>query len=373
MVSAGGTGGHILPALAIIAEKQRSPTPAKSILWVGTAGEMEEELVPRANLPLQTISGGGLHGVGIGQFFHNGVQLLRGWLQARRLVRQFRPGVLLLTGGYTNGPLALAAWEQRVPMLIFLPDIEPGLAIKTLGWLASCIACTAEASTAYLPAGKAVATGYPVRTDLTPKTFVGLTRTMSQAQTRSALGLKPHLPTLLVFGGSRGARTINYALMDILASLLADYQIIHISGRLDWDMITQQAGSLPAALRVRYRPYPYLYQDMGQAFRAADLAVSRAGAATLGEFPAVGLPAILIPYPYAWRYQKVNADYLVGAGAAVRLDDKEMATQLAPTIRRLMDDTATLEKMRRAAIALHRPGAARRVADLLTKLAGANE
>jgi len=361
LVSAGGTGGHITPALAIVAEIQASPTPAEAILWVGTAGEMEETLVPRAGHLLETISGGGLHGVGLWNALRNGARLARGWWQARRLARRFRPDVVLLTGGYTNGPVALAAWERRTPMVIFLPDIEPGLAIKTLGRLASCVACTAQASQAYLPAGKAVVTGYPIRPDLVPE--------MGPAEARSTFSLSPDCPTLLVFGGSRGARTINYALMDILPELLADYQVIHVSGRLDWETVAERAGQLPAELRVRYRPFPYLHEEMGLAFRAADLVVSRAGAATLGEFPALGLPAILVPYPYAWRYQKVNADYLAAAGAAVRLNDEDMAVQLLPTIRRLMNDTAALERMREAARSLDRPGAARRVADLLVSLA----
>jgi UDP-N-acetylglucosamine--N-acetylmuramyl-(pentapeptide) pyrophosphoryl-undecaprenol N-acetylglucosamine transferase len=326
---------------------------------------MEEVLVPRAGLSLETISGGGMHCVGLAKLFRNGWRLVRGWGQARRLVRRYRPDVFLLTGGYTNGPVALAAWERHLPMVIFLPDIEPGLAIRVLSRLATRVACTAEASKAYLPPSKMVVTGYPVRPDLLPA--------MSQAEARATFSLQPDLPTLLVFGGSRGARTINHALLDILPELLADYQVIHISGQLDWELVTARASELVAELRVRYRPFSYLHEEMGRALRAADLAISRAGAATLGEFPACGLPAVLIPYPYAWRYQKVNADYLAAAGAAVRLDDQDLATQLLPTVRRLMGDCAMLGRMRAAAHALDRPGAARQVADLLISLsAGGN-
>ncbi len=362
MVSAGGTGGHISPALAIVAELQASATPAEATLWVGTAGEMEETLVPRAGLPLETISGGGLHGVGVSKLARNSVQLTRGWWQARGVLRRFRPDVILLTGGYTNGPVALAAWLRRTPMVIFLPDIEPGLAIKTLSRLASRIACTAEASRAYLPAGKAVATGYPVRPGLVPA--------MSPAEAREAFGLQSDRPTLLVFGGSRGARTINTALTAILPDLLTVCQVIHISGELDWDTVARRSAELPAELGQRYRPFAYLHEEMGPALRAADLVLSRAGAATLGEFPALGVPAVLVPYPFAWRYQKVNADYLVEAGAAVRLDDEKMASQLLPTLQQLLGDPEALGQMRTAMQALDRPGAARRVADLLVSLAG---
>lgn len=370
LVSAGGTGGHILPALAVVAENRASPTPADAVLWMGTAGEMEEALVPRAGLLLETISGGGLHGVGLRHALRNGASLVRGWLQARRHVRRFRPDVVLLTGGYVNGPVALAACERRVPMVIFLPDIEPGLAIRLLGRLASRIACTAEASKAYLPSGKAVVTGYPVRPDLVPE--------MSPAEARVALKLDPERPTILVFGGSRGARTVNHALMEILPQLLSDYQVIHISGHLDWDVVVERADELPEELRERYCLFPYLHatspdkegsETMGLALRAADLVVSRAGAAILGEFPAFGVPSVLVPYPHAWRYQKVNADYMADAGAAVRLDDQDLSAELLPTISRLMADASKLDAMRTAARALDRPSAARRMADLLVGLA----
>jgi UDP-N-acetylglucosamine--N-acetylmuramyl-(pentapeptide) pyrophosphoryl-undecaprenol N-acetylglucosamine transferase len=158
-------------------------------------------------------------------------------------------------------------------------------------------------------------------------------------------------------------------LSDILEQLLVDYQVIHICGQLDWEVVKRRADGLTAGSRDRYRLFPYLYDEMGLALRAADLVVSRAGAATLGEYPAFGVPSILIPYPYAWRYQKVNADYLAAAGAAIRLDDQDMAAKLLPTIHRLMNGSTELVQMGAAARALDQPGAARRVADLLIALA----
>lgn len=336
--------------------------PAEATLWVGTAGEMEEELVPRSGLPLETISGGGMHGVGLRSQLRNGWRLACGWLQARRVVDRFQPDVLLLTGGYTNGPVALAAWERRLPMVIFLPDIEPGLAVRTLSRVATRVACTAEASKQYFPAEKLVVTGYPVRPDLVPN--------MTQAEARIAFNLRSDVATLLVFGGSRGARSINSALLEILPELLVDYQVIHISGELDWERVTAIASGLDSEQRVRYRPFSYLHEEMGCALLAADLAVSRAGAATLGEFPACSLPAILVPYPHAWRYQKVNADYMAMAGAALRLNDEDLTRELLPTITRLMGDRSALETMRAASHKLDRPDAAQQVADLLRSLSG---
>jgi UDP-N-acetylglucosamine:LPS N-acetylglucosamine transferase len=299
--------------------------------------------------------------VGLMTGLRNGTRLIQGWMAARQVVRRFRPDAVFLTGGYTNLPAALAARERRVPVVIFLPDVEPGLAIRWLSRAASLVACTVEESRTFLPGREVTVTGYPVRPGLVPE--------MSQSAARQAFGLDPDRSTLLVFGGSRGARTINNALVEILPELLANYQVIHISGHLDWSSVAARAAELPAELRVCYRPFAYLDAEMGQALRAADLVVSRAGAATLGEFPAFGLPAVLVPYPHAWRYQKINADYLAQAGAAVHLPDGDMAAELLPTIIRLLDDGQALQRMSAAMRQLDNPRAARRLADILLDLA----
>ena len=169
---------------------------------------------------------------------------------------------------------------------------------------------------------------------------------------------------LLVFGGSRGARTINRALGAILESVLAAAQVIHISGRLDVQECRERREALPAGARARYHLLDYLH-EMAYALAAADLVVARAGAGTLGEFPFFGLPAILVPYPYAWRYQKVNADYLASRGAAIRLNDEDMREQLWPTIEALLTDEERLRQMSEDAQRLARPDATACLADLL--------
>jgi UDP-N-acetylglucosamine--N-acetylmuramyl-(pentapeptide) pyrophosphoryl-undecaprenol N-acetylglucosamine transferase len=218
-------------------------------------------------------------------------------------------------------------------------------------------------SPAYFAAGKSVVTGYPVRPS------VREAATLDQAAAASSFDLGTERRTMLVFGGSRGARSINRALQAILPQLLDEVQVIHISGTLDWQEVEATGAALPAAQRRYYRPYPYLHRRMGAAFRAANLVVARAGASMLGELPAFGLPAILVPYPHAWRYQKVNADYLASRGVAVRLDDEELQDRLLPTVRALLHDEQRLAAMGRAARALDRPDAAAAVAQLLTKLA----
>ena len=206
-------------------------------------------------------------------------------------------------------------------------------------------------------------TGYPTRPEITQ-----WTRETAQAH----LGLQPDRFTLLVTGGSKGARSINRALLAILPRLLPEIQVIHITGQTDWPEIesarAELAASLPAETTRHYYPMPYLHQ-MGAALAAADLAVSRAGASTLGEYPLFGLPAVLVPYPHAWRYQKVNADYLINKGAAVLLENDQLADQLLPTIQKFVQDPERLQKMRQAMGALARPHAAQNLADLIRKLA----
>lgn len=334
------------------------------MMWIGTRGQMEEELVPRAGLQLETIRGGPIVGVPPQTMLMNSVRLTWSMQKVARLLSRFRPQVLLMTGGYVNVPVALVARVRRVPAAIYLPDVEPGRAIRFLSRFAGRVACTAEASRAFFPGKKVVVAGYPVRPEL--RAAVALSTDAALAE----FDLAPGRRTLFVFGGSRGARSINRALLAVLPALLDEFQVIHISGTLDWNEVQQSADRLTGEQRRYYRPYPYLHERMGAAFRAADLVVARAGASMLGEAPAFGLPSVLAPYPHAWRYQKVNADYLADRGAAVRLDDESLPEMLLPVVQELLRDGQRLEAMGTAARALDRPQAAEAIARLLLDLGG---
>lgn len=359
LLCGGGTGGHVYPALAVASELTRQSDV--EVLYVGAEGEIEETLVPRANIPLQTIVGGGLHGVGPLRFGRNLLRLARGFLQAWRILGRFRPDVVFLTGGYVSVPVAVVAWLRRQPMLVYLPDVEPGRAIKLLSRIATRVAVSVEASCQYLPP-KVIVTGYPLRPE-----FYRLEGSSKRAA-RQSLGIAPEGKVILVFGGSRGARSINQALGEILEQVLAEAQVIHVSGSLDAEVCRARREALPAVARARYHLFEYLH-EMARALAAADLAVARAGAATLGELPFFGLPAILVPYPYAWRYQKVNADYLAERGAAIRLDDEDMVERLWPTIAALLKDERRLKQMSDSARGLAQPDAAARLTAVLKQLA----
>ena len=259
-------------------------------------------------------------------------------------------------------PVALAAWLHRVPIGIYLPDVEPGSSIRAVLPLAKQIACTTDGSRAFIPEEKMVVTGYPVRPEL--REAIRLTKEEALAE----FDLKSDRPTLFVFGGSRGALNINHALMAVLPELLKQIQVIHISGTLTWPEVEANTLKMPVELLTWYRPYPYLHDEMGAAFRAADLVVARAGASMLGEGPAFGLPAILVPLTFAWRYQKVNADYLTERGAAIQLTDERLLDELLPAVLALLQDKTRLRAMSEAAQALDIPEATSRLARFVTSL-----
>jgi UDP-N-acetylglucosamine--N-acetylmuramyl-(pentapeptide) pyrophosphoryl-undecaprenol N-acetylglucosamine transferase len=296
----------------------------------------------------------------LGQAARNFVKLMQGWRDAYRLGCRERPAALFATGGYASVPVALAAWTLRVPILAYLPDIEPGWAVRFIARLAARVAVTVEDSRAFFSGGKVVVAGYPVRSE-----FFGIKRT----EARALLGLRLDEPVLLVMGGSRGARGINGPFGKVLEQVLELTQVVHVSGQLGWSDVKERREALSESLKARYHVFPYLH-EMGQAMAAADLTVCRAGASTLGELPFFGLPAVLVPYPYAWRYQRVNAAWLVGRGAAVRLDEERLGDELSPTLRRLLGDRELLAQMAEKMRALARPDAAARLASELLALAG---
>lgn len=314
----------------------------------------------RANIPFASIPAGKLHGMAPQTLPGNLWQLARGTAASRRILRDFKPDVLLFTGGFIAAPMALAAMGK--PSLVFVPDIEPAWALKFISRFARRICLTVDDSRRYFPNdNRVVVTGYPLRAELVAE---------KRAEARKKLNLHEDLPTLLVIGGSTGARTINQAVISALPALLAHCQVIHLTGQADWPAIQSVPATLTESTARRYLPFPYLHEEMGSALASADLVVSRAGASTLGEYPLFALPAILVPYPHAWRYQKVNAEYLSSRGAAVVLQDEDLSTALLPTVLALYSDRGRLESMRQAASALARPNAAERLADQIRELAG---
>lgn len=341
---------------------------------------MEQSIVAHeSTLPFRAIPAAALRGRGPVQLARGLATLVRGTAAAAALIGQLRPAAILGTGGYVCVPLFLAARARGVPTMIYLPDVVPGLAVKFLARVATLTAVNVDDALPYLGLGgdrggaaavkrQWVVTGYPVRGELFGQ---------DRGACRRAFGLGDELPVALVYGGSRGARSVNRAIEALLPDLLERCALIHVCGREgDVNWLRGAAERLPERLRERYKLYEYLAHgeaSMIAAFGAADLAICRSGASTLAELPAAGLPAVLVPYPYV--HQDENADYLVRRGAAVKVADATMLgpgrPQEGPLFRAvvwLLEDKYERQRMAERSRALARPDAARSLAEALLRL-----
>jgi undecaprenyldiphospho-muramoylpentapeptide beta-N-acetylglucosaminyltransferase len=349
----------VYPALAVVEELRKNA----EVLWIGGEGGMEASLVKRARIAFEAIPAAGIHGVGLRTLPKNICALIQGYFAARKIIQRFMPDVMFFTGGYVGVPVALAGW--KVPKVAYVPDIEPALALKVIGLTVDVTAVTTEESRKHYRDSKTVVvSGYPTRQAI---------RAIDKQTGKEALNLHDEKPVVLVFGGSRGARSINFALWKVLDHLLQKAQVLHITGELDWDRVGEVRSSLSKDLLKDYHAFPYLHGEMGAALASADLAISRAGAATLGEYPIFGLPSILVPYPHAWRYQKINADHLCQRGAAVQIRDEALGDELLPTIFKLLEDPERLRKMGEAAKLSAKPAASRVIAREIERVAGFGE
>lgn len=362
LVTGGGTGGHVYPALSVIEALLQDAEWAMNsgdVSWVGSADSIEERVLKKEGLTFYSIATGALRGVNPLTVLRGLGALARGALEARKLMDQLRPDVVLATGGFVSVPLVLAARMVGCPVLIYLPDMEPGLAVKFTSFFAQRVAVSFESVGRHFPDDKVLISGYPVRQAL---------HVSDKSQARDALDLVDDPPVLLILGGSRGAHSLNETVRQNLESLLHVAQVVHISGFDDHGELNRVRDSLDSDLFSRYHLYAYMYDQMTDALMAADLVVARAGAATLGEFPAVGLPAILVPYPYSGQHQYVNARCLVEQGAAIIVEDSALDTSLLPAVEGLLHCPQRLQDMSIASRKLAKPDAARVIAGELFSL-----
>ena len=296
VIAGGGTGGHLYPGLALA---DTLVGRGLSVTFVGTAEGIEARVVPAAGYPFRVLPARQLRGGGLGRALAAVVATLRGALGALGLLRELKPRLVVGVGGYASVAVVMAAWLRRVPTLLLEQNVVPGAANRLLGRIARCICVGFDDSAAFFPEGRVVHTGNPVRAGV-----LSPTGTRSDGQ----LGL-------LIFGGSAGARRINQATLEALRLLGASARrlaITHQTGVADVD--ETRAGYAAMGLAGRVEPF---IADMGGAYAAADVVVARAGAMTCAELTALGLPAVLVPYPYAADdHQRRNAEVLVRAGAA---------------------------------------------------------
>jgi UDP-N-acetylglucosamine--N-acetylmuramyl-(pentapeptide) pyrophosphoryl-undecaprenol N-acetylglucosamine transferase len=360
--SGGGTGGHVYPALAVataLAQELGGSEPLDA-LYVGTASGIERELVARAGLPFRAVAAGAFRGRSPWGLAASLVKMARGVAQARAAISQFQPQAILATGGYASVPVAIAArTSHRVPLVVYLPDVRPGWAVRIMARLSRRVAVSTDRSLPHLPRAKTVVTGYPIR-----PTFWQAAKT--EGRRRFAIDTEDRV--LFVTGATHGAHSLNRMVADHLPQLLELCQIIHLSGHTDEPNLDRLRRDLPDRLRPRYHLYGYMHEDLPWAMATADLALMRAGASVLGELPAIGLPAILVPYPYAGGHQLFNARLLADAGAALVVEDNKL-NGLLPLIGELLADEARRAAMAEAARRLARPDAAANIARLLLEVA----
>ena len=353
-LAGGGTGGHAYPAIAV-AERLRE-VAGTELVYYGTEKGPERAVAMQADIPYRAVPASQVRGRSPIRLATGLARLWRGSQVAAQMLAEDRPAAVFATGGYAAAPVGRAAQRAGIPLVVFLPDVHPGWAVRFLARYATKIACSVDRSLATLPADRTVVTGYPVRTQ-----FMLATREEGIAR----FGLDPALKTLLVAGGSLGAHQINLAIAAALPSLLDQAQIIHVSGVDEEHWLQRERDRLPEHLRSRYHLHAYT-EEMAYAMRAADLAVTRAGASTLGELPITGLPAIVIPGSFS--DQHVNADYLASEGAAITLPTLRL-DELQSLILGLLDDTARRESMAAAMRRLAQTDAAGHLARLLREVA----
>ena len=353
LIAGGGTGGHVMPALAIGRELREQY--GAELRFVGTARGLETRLVPEAGFALDLIEVGQLKGQTLRVRARTMGDLPRGVARCLRLLRELRPAVVVGVGGYASGPAMMAALLARVPTLAYEPNAVPGLANRLVGRAVSAAAVSFDETRRYFR--RAVVTGVPVRAE-----FFAV-----QAEREPAAGLR-----LLVFGGSQGARALNERMAEILPGLLAELpglEVLHQAGARHAET-TRAAFAATGADPARWRVEPFL-DDMPVRFAEASLVTCRSGASSLAELAAAGRPSLLVPFPLAADdHQRKNAEAFARVGAAEVLLEQEMtAESLLARLVALLEDADRLAVMAQRARQAARPDAAQTIAKMVVELA----
>lgn len=360
LIAGGGTGGHIYPALAVANELRRRTGPP-DVEWIGGRRGLEGQLVPAAGYRLRRLVLRSLRSVQRdAHLVLDPMRLAASVPQALWWLIRRRPAAVFTTGGYVAIPVLVAARLLGIPSLLWEGNVIPGRSVRATARLASALAVSFETTCGALAArGPCFVTGTPIRD------VAGIDRLAS----RERLGIPPDGKLVVIFGGSQAVRRLNDAVAAALPALVERAVVIHLTGPDGLAGAMAGRDNLPEGARGRYRPAAFLGEELLDALGAADLVVGRAGSSTLAETAALGLPMVVVPYPYAGAHQRANAAAFADAGAAelVADEDFDAAALLAATA--VLDDPARHAGMSAAARSLGRPGAASAVAEILVALA----
>lgn len=364
VVAGGGSGGHIYPALAIV-EAVSARRPDLEVLYVGTAHGLEQRIVPGAALPFAAIHARGVLGKGLAARVHGVGAILYGYFEARRLLRRFRPDVVVGTGGYVSLPVGLAAVTARLPLVIQEQNVWPGLTNRVLSrYAARVIAPFPEARANFPRPDRVVVVPNPVRPPIAE----------SPAEARRTLGISPSLRIVMATGGSQGADAINRLMLDLLRAYGNEpgWGMLWATGRRFFEPVGHALRDRGLDLDPeRFRIEPY-FEPIGRYLRASDLVVGRAGAMTIADLMAYGKPAVLIPSPHVTEdHQTHNARQLERAGAAIVVGESALADGSTPAaVFALLGDDARRDRMARAVGALFDPEASAKMARVILAVAG---
>ncbi len=357
LVAGGGTGGHLFPGLAL-GEEVKTRHPRNDVLFVGSARGIEAREVPKAGYPLQLIDVGPLKRVGFGGLLRGLMRLPHAFWQSVQILRRFDPDVVIGVGGYSSGPVLLAAWLMRKPTAIQEQNALPGFTNRTLGRFVDAIFIAFPQAERMFPARKTHLLGNPIR-----RAFLdNYLHTKAPSDRLS----------LFITGGSQGAHALNLRVAEALELLAPEIgsrlEVLHQTGVKDQPEIAERYAKLQSS-GLKAQAVAFI-DDMPRAYAGADLLICRAGATTIAELTVCKKPAILVPFPFAADdHQTVNAQSLVEAGAALLLPEKDLTAQkLAAEIRGLESDRNRLARMARASGVLGRPEAAREIADVCVSL-----
>ncbi len=355
LFAGGGTGGHLYPGLTL-AERLRAE--GVDVHFFGSRRGVEVEIVPRFGFPLHLVKAGRLSRKPV-QALVGVLETAVGFLQCLGFLLRHRPDLIVGTGGYASAPVALAGAVLGVKLMVLEQNAVPGKVTRLLARFARHVCVSFPESTRWLPGKRTLVTGNPVRAEILACT---------QAEGRKRLGLAPERPCLLVTGASQGAVSLNRAVLRSLPRWSERaWSVLHLTGPKHLEEVERERS---ATSRLDYRPLGYL-DDMAAAYAAADLVVCRAGATTLAEVTARGLPAILVPYPFAAEdHQRLNARAAVKSGAAELLEDDQVEAGLAGLVEELLGASDRLTRMAAASRALGKPAATEEILGLVHALVG---
>lgn len=347
VVSGGGTGGHIYPALSLIKEiKQQDPSA--EILYIGTKRGLESDIIPREGIPFETIDISGFKRKLSVENVKTIIRFFKGTTRAKKLLNSFKPDVVIGTGGYVCGPVVYAAAKLKIPTVVHEQNSVPGLTNKFLSQYVDRVAICFEEAKRYFPEQKVVFTGNPRASEVLH---------VNPKAGKQSLDLDPMKKTVLIVGGSRGARPINEAFHSVMSEFgKKHYQVVYVTGAVHYDAVMEAVkDQKPSNVIIK----PFIH-NMPDVLAAVDLIVARAGATTLAEITALGLPSILIPSPYVTNnHQEKNAEALRVNGAALVLREQGMSGQtLLEEIDRILSVEGKWEEMQKSAKKLGVPKAA---------------